>query len=194
MSTHESAGRHSTFVHAVRWNKVCLHSLRLCDTIRAEDSMKKPKISSWPCTLHPASRATNELKPRCRECKAAWRKERYDAGKGQEPKNLFHAWCAAARRRGLDVDITFRQWLYIKAQPCVYRIENGKSATTGIDRINNRRGYVQRNCQPCCVRHNMMKSDVFTQEQMMDLVTRYDVSCGDRPVKDSGRSPIVLPS
>lgn len=150
--------------------------------------MRRPKISSWPCTLHHASRATNETRPRCRTCKAIWRRAAYEAGKGQEPKNLFHAWCANAKRRGHAVDITFRQWLYIKAQPCVYKV-NDTSATTGIDRRDNTRGYVQHNCQPCCERHNRVKGDVFTHAQMIDLVKRYNVSCGDiRP------SPIVRPT
>jgi hypothetical protein len=162
--------------------------------------MKRPKISSWPCTLHPTSRPTNEPRPRCRGCKAAWRRASYLDDQQDNPKARFRTWCANAKSRGFDVDITFRQWLYIKAQPCVYHIESGKSAITGIDRINNRRGYVQRNCQPCCERHNRIKSDVFTHAQMMDLVQRYNVECGDNKSSLSLRSkatptssPIVRP-
>lgn len=152
--------------------------------------MPKPKINSWPCTLHPASLATNEARPRCRECKAVWRKERYDAGLRDTPKAQFHTWCASARRRGLDVDITFRQWLYYRDQPCVYKI-NDVSVNPSIDRIDNKRGYVQRNCQSCCAHHNMIKSSVFTHDQMLDLVHRYGIACGNKSIKDSGRSPIV---
>src|SRR5208282_1501126 len=101
-----------------------LHFLRPCDTIRAEDSMKRPKISSWPCILHPESRATNEARPRCRECKAAWRHASYLDDQRDNPKAQFRTWCANAKRRGLSVDITFRQWLYIKAQPCVYKVDD----------------------------------------------------------------------
>lgn len=148
--------------------------------------MPKPKINSWPCTLHPTSRPTNEARPRCRACKAVWRRAAYLADKRGNPKAQFRTWCAAAMRRGLQVDITFRQWLYIMAQPCVYIIDDRKSKP-GIDRRDNKRGYVQGNCQPCCCRHNMVKSSVFTHEQMLDLVKRYNVTCGDRPAKDDGR-------
>lgn len=156
--------------------------------------MKRPKISSWPCTLHPESRATNEARPRCRECKAVWRKERYDAGLRDTPRCQYNSWRILAMRRGHAVDITFRQWLYLKSQPCVYIIDDRKTKS-GIDRKNNRRGYVSGNCQPCCYRHNMIKGDWFTHDQMLDIVQRYKVTCGDSPAgKHRVSSPIVRPT
>ena len=153
--------------------------------MQAEDSMPKPKINSWPCTLHPESRATNEARPRCRACKAVWRKERYDAGKRDTPRCQYNSWRILAMRRGHAVDITFRQWLYLKSQPCVYIIDDRKTKS-GIDRKDNTKGYVQGNCQPCCYRHNMVKGDWFTHEQMLDVVQRHHIACGDSP-----RSPSI---
>ena len=142
--------------------------------------MREPKIKPWPCALHPESRPTNEARPRCRECKRLDRKAGYDAGKRGTPESQYKTWRAGALRRGQSVDITYRQWLWIRRQPCVYNV-NDTRVQSGIDRRDNHRGYVQHNCQPCCYRHNMVKGNVFTHAQMLDIVKRYKVECGDTP-------------
>jgi hypothetical protein len=142
--------------------------------------MNEPKIRAWPCALHPESGHTKtEKRPRCLACLRVNRKRLYDAGKNTL-WSVFSTWKAGAIRRGHSVDITYHQWAWITRQPCVYKIDE-TPAKSGIDRKDNHRGYVQRNCQPCCYRHNMVKGSVFTHTQMLDLVTRYNISCGDAP-------------
>ena len=60
-----------------------------------------------------------------------------------------------------------------------------------LDRIDNSEGYIPGNVQPCCARHNAIKSDVFTHTQMIDLTQRYHILCGAKAKKNAGRIPQI---
>jgi hypothetical protein len=42
---------------------------------------------------------------------------------------------------------------------------------------------VQGNVQPCCARHNLMKSDIWTHEEMRAILRLYPKPCGDKARK-----------
>jgi len=105
-----------------------------------------------------------------------WRKERYILY-GVTDKERFAAWRGQARRRGLETDLTFGQWVWLKRQSCVYK-QGDVTVESGIDRIDSAKGYLRKNCQPCCPHHNAIKSDVFTHDQMLEIVTKYGIGCG----------------
>jgi hypothetical protein len=148
--------------------------------------MDEPKIRAWPCALHPDSRpiTENTRKPghaqRCLECAKINRRKNYAEHK-DSPRSQYASWLCSARNRGITATITFGQWQWLRRQPCIY--QNGLQVQSGIDRRDSRRGYVKGNCQPCCPRHNLMKNDIFTHEQMLDAVPRYNVQCGAQTPK-----------
>lgn len=39
------------------------------------------------------------------------------------------------------------------------------------------------NSAPCCYRHNMLKSDVLTYEQTIEVSNRYGIECGNKGKK-----------
>ena len=95
----------------------------------------------------------------------------------------------SASQRGISFALTFEEWLEIVSKTCVYALPGDSGQRIGIDRIASNRGYEEGNCQPCCYQHNMVRLDVFTHSQMLDLVVRYAVHCGDKP---RGRKHPVL--
>ncbi len=159
------------------------------DRLVMEDSMREPKIRPWPCALHPESGHTKETRPRCRACMNANRRQHYQ-DHGESLRSVYSSWLWQSKRRGYAVTITFGQWSWLRRQPCVYKIDETPSKS-GIDRKDSSKGYIRGNCQPCCARHNLVKGDVFTHEQMFDLVQRYHIVCGDT---EGGRKRSSLPS
>ena len=86
----------------------------------------------------------------------------------------------AAKRRGLKWTLSFKQWQSVVSRPCVYAIKRELHIRTGVDQRVAQRGYNLHNAQPCCARHNLIKSNVFTHRQMLDLVRRYSIRCGNK--------------
>src|SRR5208282_3898216 len=97
------------------------------------------------------------------------------------PKARYASIRKSARQRGITFDLTLEQFEAITARWCVYSIQIESGIRTGADRKDNTRGYSGDNCQPCCYWHNHVKADVFTHEQMLDLVQRYSIRCGNAP-------------
>jgi hypothetical protein len=52
-------------------------------------------------------------------------------------------------------------------QNCVYCDERLSETGTGLDRMNNYKGYIYNNIVPCCARCNRIKSDCFSYEEML---------------------------
>jgi hypothetical protein len=74
-----------------------------------------------------------------------------------------------AKRRSLDVVLTFEEYCEIIKYECIYcegsfRKFNDYSGYF-IDRLDNSIGYIIDNCYPCCDICNRIKSNNFTYEQ-----------------------------
>jgi hypothetical protein len=60
-----------------------------------------------------------------------------------------------------------------------YAINPQSDIKVGIDRKNNEPYYDVSNSQPCCLSHNAFKSKVLSHDQMLTVVRRYQIPCGD---------------
>lgn len=136
---------------------------------------------SIPCPNHPNAKASTHHRV-CTECTKEY-KRLVRAKFGIPLKDEFSSDRASARRRGLEWELSFDNWLAIISQPCVYGGCQGGlvSINRGIDRKENDKGYVAGNCQACCWLHNRFKSDILTHEQMLDASSRYGIACGNAP-------------
>jgi hypothetical protein len=76
---------------------------------------------------------------------------------------------ASAKNRGIPFGLTFEQYKEIVAQPCIYGNDRHKRAN-GVDRKDSSLGYTLDNSAPCCARHNRIKSDLFTYDEMLHIV------------------------
>lgn len=72
----------------------------------------------------------------------------------------IYAYKRGAKRRNLIWDLSDMQIDEIITKPCYYC---GEMENIGIDRVDNKIGYIVSNCVPCCYPCNLMKSD-FTKE------------------------------
>ena len=71
-----------------------------------------------------------------------------------------------AKRRNIAFSLTFEEYVALRQGCCAY----GTKEAGGIDRKDSNLDYSIDNCIPCCFRHNMIKSSVFTHEEMLRIV------------------------
>jgi len=93
--------------------------------------------------------------------------------------DLFQRYKQTAKRRSLEFSLTKDQFFTLTTQDCVYcgakpenvhiyrdkkdrnggpKIEYGRFIYSGIDRIDNSKGYIPGNCAPCCIQCNKAKN------------------------------------
>lgn len=119
--------------------------------------------------------AKDGMQGRCRECQKAiskqYRQEHkeerasYDKQRSQTPVGRFVIYKSAAKKRGLEFDLTVEQFEEITSQVCYYCGEYAEGKEyCGIDRIDNGVAYVLDNCVPCCAMCNAWKSDLTLEE------------------------------
>jgi hypothetical protein len=85
---------------------------------------------------------------------------------------------ADAKERGLAFEISLPFFIEVSALPCQYckRVETNEAVTrggnlryNGLDRVDNKIGYIESNCVPCCKVCNRAKSGM-TVEAFYDWI------------------------
>jgi len=71
------------------------------------------------------------------------------------PNGVFRQCIHGAKRRGYDFVLTLDEFKSFASQPCFYCGQHDEP--NGIDRWDNKIGYVLSNCRPCCITCNKMK-------------------------------------
>lgn len=119
---------------------------------------------------------------RCRGCmKIAWKKNyARNGGRIRNKRRMDSRTCATrfymlkrvARRRGLSCTLTYDEYRVFASRSCHYcGGALGKSESgSGLDRVDNKRGYDADNVLPCCGVCNRVRSDEFTVEETMEMI------------------------
>lgn len=99
-------------------------------------------------------------------------------------KGRFFNLRARAKRRGLEMTLSFEDYVAFISESCHYCQGTLPEAGCGLDRVDSSRGYIKDNVRPCCETCNRAKGDL-TEEKFMEWVGRiYEASLG----KVSGQS------
>lgn len=77
------------------------------------------------------------------------------------------------KNRGFEFLITKEQWAQLILNPCHYCGISLKSIKrgSGLDRIDNSKGYILDNIVPCCYECNMIKGNFLTYEEAKVVLT-----------------------
>lgn len=71
------------------------------------------------------------------------------------------------RRKGRTWSLSRAAWEQLIAQPCHYcRLSVNSEAGSGLDRLDNERGYTAANVVPCCIECNIARGDRFSPDEM----------------------------
>jgi hypothetical protein len=142
----------------------------------------RPKAGALPCALHPNDPGFPSSRNRCAECMRIQRRARTARGEIISLATRYKGVKWQANRRGLEFTITLEEYKLLVSRPCVYASNSTgtspNSGRIGLDRIDNSKGYISGNVQPCCGRHNLLKSSILTHEQTLETVHRYKIPCG----------------
>jgi len=87
----------------------------------------------------------------------------------------------SAKRRGIPWELTERQFRVLTSLPCHYtgELPSNRSVAqsgevyiySGVDRVDNEKGYTLENCVPCCGAINVMKNSM-TKEEFIELCSK----------------------
>jgi hypothetical protein len=105
----------------------------------------------------------------CKLCTRRRRVEYYDRV-GISEKDKFTSLRRRVAAKSMKLLISFEEFQTLRNQPCVYGGGTRPDIKVGIDRKDSSIGYTVKNCAPCCARHNLIKSDIFSHEEMLFIV------------------------
>ena len=83
-------------------------------------------------------------------------------------KNIYSVYKSGAKKRDLDFDLTFDQFMSFWQQDCSYC--KRPIPTIGIDRVDSNIGYSLENCVSCCSICNCMKLDHSLEEWQTNML------------------------
>lgn len=98
----------------------------------------------------------------CKACEA----ERVAMGR-LTPGSQYSQARGVARQRNLAFDLSFDEYTAIRRRPCHYCGHKLHDGGTGLDRLDNDKGYVRGNVVPSCWECNQARSVLFTPEEML---------------------------
>jgi len=88
----------------------------------------------------------------------------------RQPKHRYRRLIHAAKNRNLSFSLTFEQYLCFTARPCTYCGFKFETAGSGLDRIDNSKGYENDNVTSCCKECNWARGASFTAEEMRSVL------------------------
>lgn len=185
--------RRCTWARSSRLVKIvpCEHAARQCEPCRKARS--RARAEQWRLANLDRVRATGLRAARKRfaadpEGQRAYSRERQRRFRAFHPEVVrareraaypqkrstlgfrFSNFKCTARRRGLSVALTVDQYAsVIAAGACTYCDGALPVVGSGLDRIDNGRGYSIDNVVPCCTACNSVRGDRFSHEEMLIL-------------------------
>lgn len=90
----------------------------------------------------------------------------------QTPKGRLNTYKNGAKRRGIDWNLTFEEFLSFWQNDCYYC--NEQIETIGLDRLDSNKGYTLKNLVASCEMCNRMKRDYNFEEFTMKIAKIYD--------------------
>ncbi len=95
-----------------------------------------------------------------------------EAARRQTPRNRYSHAKGRAKYRGLSFRLSLRKYTELIQKPCYYCNDYFPRVTTstGLDRIDNNRGYTKDNVLPCCASCNRTRGDRFTVQEAKNMI------------------------
>ena len=117
-----------------------------------------------------------KLASNCRLCKATYKRTHYQSVKYLPEQRWTHL-TGAARKRQVELTITKTEFLSLVVRNCFYcECSIALEVGSGLDRIDNSKGYSFDNVVTCCARCNLGRTNRFTHEEwkvMIDALKRW---------------------
>lgn len=130
----------------------------------AENKEKKKQYDKEHRKLN-STRIAAERKIHYEQCKE--REQSIQKIYGIKPEARYKRAVRNSKKRGKTWDISQQDYIDLISQPCFYDGASlCKEFGTGLDRIDNSKGYSLDNVVPCCGDCNIIRGDRLTHEEM----------------------------
>lgn len=93
-------------------------------------------------------RNPEEMRKKWREKNRNYRSKHPRQKEKQTPRRKFNKYRNDAKRRGYEFLLSFEEFFSLRTNTICYYCSS--SEKIGIDRVNNKMGYLKENCVPCC--------------------------------------------
>lgn len=157
--------------------ETCLHKTRILD--RKRHGKKRADTSlclDCGSPLTPESQAKGKHDRPLRRCvpcyeklqkvekERAPRERNYKAEAFTNKHVIWNHYVKGAKKRGISFELPKTQFEALIVQPCFYCTHFREGEVNGIDRLDNRKGYMEGNVVPCCQSCNETKGTQHPQE------------------------------
>lgn len=127
-----------------------MKTCRICKKEKPEDEFYENRAKKLDGSTYVS------LRTECRLCTDARTREYH---RDNRDRVIFNNCKKASKSRGIPFSLTREQIKRLIESPCRY-CGDSRPEKIGLDRVENRVGYVITNVVPCCVRCNTMKRDM----------------------------------
>jgi hypothetical protein len=115
------------------------------------------------------------LRSECKACGYIQNKKRRNSEAGKEinkihrtkAKSKYDVAKGIAKRRGIAFNLSFEEFAELTQHDCAYCGGELSKYSYSLDRKDNAKGYEIQNVVPCCIRCNMVKSNILSYEEMV---------------------------
>lgn len=87
----------------------------------------------------------------------------------RSPQGKYTFYRTQSERRGIEFSLTMEEFIFMWQEPCFYC--GSEIGTIGLDRVDNKQGYISNNIIPCCTSCNSAKG-VKTFDEFMDYLKK----------------------
>lgn len=88
---------------------------------------------------------------------------------GLKPATKYNYTKNTSKTRGLEFNFTREEYFQVISSTCHYCGDFFKSSGSGLDRVDNSKGYIKGNVVSCCKECNQMKADLSTDQFFVNI-------------------------
>jgi hypothetical protein len=105
-------------------------------------------------------------------CKSCTITRTLQSRKEKPLRHRFNSSKSVAKRKGLEWNLSFSEFSLLTEKECFYceKPLNDIVAGSGLDRIDNERGYTLDNVLPCCGNCNKTRNNIYTVEETKVMI------------------------
>ena len=143
----------------------------VCNTCYVKEGYQRRKdIPGGPCKICGRTKSSTWNGKVCRSCHAKAHRL-----KPKSIEQLYNTFLTYTRnRKQIECNITLDQYKEIHNKPCYYCNKPIPHMFGGMDRIDNKKGYIIDNVLPCCVTCNKIRGESLTVDEMKFIMVKLE--------------------